>query len=237
MDYSNGLIPIIESQKQKLTDNGWWPWIETITKMDEFNILNQRLINDCKKGYNIYPSPENVFHVLLLLPLKSIKVIIKSQDPYHNPGSAHGIAFSHPTNYPYIQPSLNNIFKELQTNGYRVLQEHGNLESWVQQGVLLINTSLTVLQNQANSHSAVWKPITLELFKLIARDIEHAVIIMWGNHAKSFSYLYENDKFYCLTSGHPSPYSSHLFFNHMHFKLANAKLITWQLSPIDWSLY
>ena len=234
MNYKDGLSPIIEKHKQKLIDNGWWPWFESFTTTKAFEQLNQRLINDSHKGYNIYPTPDDVFRLFLLLPLNNIKVIIQSQDPYHNPNAAHGIAFSHPTHYEYMQPSLKNIYKELENDGYKVNYQNCNLESWVTQGVFLINSALTVLEGQAGSHSAVWKPITTALFQYIAQQHQQLVVIMWGKHAQSFEP--QLNQFYLLQSGHPSPYSSHLFFNHHHFSLTNQKLIEWHQTPIDWHI-
>ena len=233
MNYKEGLLPIIAHHQDTFIKNGWMPFFDAIQKKPYFDVLNQRIMADSEK-FNLFPSADNVFNAFLLLNIKDLKCVIIGQDPYQVASAAHGLAFSHPDDYPYMQPSLKNIYKELENNGYQVNRMSGNLTPWVHQGVFLINTALTVRESQSNSHGLLWKPIIVKLFKFLAKTVDKMVVIMWGKQAQSYSDLFES--YYLLKSGHPSPYSAHLFFNHHHFQYANEKLIEWQMTPIDWSL-
>ena len=203
---------------------------EVFPKIDKF------LIEEIKE-HEIYPKPIEVFNALIYTPLDKIKVVIIGQDPYHTKGAAHGLAFSHPKEYTKIQPSLANIYVELESEGYTVNKKCGDLTKWADQGVFLINTALTVRQGQPNSHKEIWKELIETLFKFISKSCEHLVVIMWGNHAQNYEGCFKNSKRCMLKSAHPSPMSVHNgFFGSRPFSQANSALKKWGLSPIDWNL-
>ena len=177
------LLESILQNQITFTEKGWWPFFESIIKTPAFEKLQLKLINDTKDDVNIYPNIDNIFKCLLLTGLNDIKVIIFGQDPYHQPNAADGLAFSH-TNYPYIQPSLANIFKELQQCGFRT--NGGNLESWARQGVLLLNSALTVQEGLPESHLYYWRPMIIELCKYIAAHRKNIIILMWGVRRHNF---------------------------------------------------
>ncbi len=241
--YEQGLRSIIFHQKPILEKNGWWSFFSSIlekpVKKGLYSIVDNidyKLIADHVDNIEIFPPPLDVLNAFLLTPLNSLKVVILGQDPYHTKGAAHGLAFSHPDNYKTIQPSLKNIYKELQSCGYNVNEKCGNLTNWAKQGVFLINTALTVQSGKANSHAEYWKPFTEELLKYINVHCKKLVLILWGNPAKSHAHLFGNHHF-ILSSVHPSPLSAHAgFFGNNHFGQANQKLHEWKLPEIDWNL-
>lgn len=185
----------------------------------------------------IFPAGNQMFKAFELTPLNSVKVVILGQDPYHNPGQAHGLSFSVPDGVA-PPPSLVNIFKELKTdigidNGLK-----GNLTPWAQQGVLLLNTSLTVEAHAPMSHSKIgWHTFTDAVLKSISNQREHVVFIMWGKFAQSKLPLLDASKHLLLTAAHPSPLSAHNgFWNCKHFSKTNAYLLANQIEPIKWQL-
>lgn len=184
----------------------------------------------------IYPKPENVFNSLNYCSYNKIKVVIIGQDPYHEPNQAHGLCFSVENGVDY-PPSLKNIFKELkqQTN---VCIETGNLSSWAKQGVLLLNTVLTVEKGKANSHKDKgWEQFTKTIIELINKNNNPIVFLLWGASAQSFAKYLNNKNHLVLKSAHPSPLSAYNgFWGNNHFILANKFLEEHGVEPIDWSL-
>lgn len=197
------------------------------------SILNS--INKLDKN-NIYPSSENIFRALNLTNFKDVKVVIIGQDPYHGKNEANGLAFSI-NNDVKITPSLRNIFKELQ-NDLNIKRTNTDLSSWAKQGVLLINSILTVEKDKPLSHSDIgWQEITNFIIKYINDNKNHVVFVLWGNYANKFKNLIDSKKHYVIESSHPSPLSATRgFFGSKPFSKINNYLIKNNQSAIDWSL-
>lgn len=188
-------------------------------------------------GKIIYPKGALIFNALNSTPLNKVKVVILGQDPYHGPNQAHGLSFSvQPGVTP--PPSLINIYKELKRDLNIDPPSHGCLQSWAEQGVLLLNTSLTVEANKAASHSKQgWQQFTDKIIEIVNNDCEHVVFILWGSHAQSKKDLIDPKKHLILCSAHPSPLSAHRgFFGCGHFSKANYFLEKHAITPINWQL-
>lgn len=239
--YENGITPIINAQKGQLEINGWWSFFEQfMNDKKKMSKLDDGLIGEYKICPDIYPSPNQLFNSLMLTSLNNVKIIIIGQNPYHTTGAAMGLAFSHTTECKKIQPSLRNIYKELKSCGYNVNEKSGDLTKWAKEGVLLINTALTVRKGDPNSQINIWTEFSNNLFKYISESCDNIVIIMWGNHAQSYSNIFDTKKHKHLKSVHPSPMSSNQknadFFGCKHFILANNKLKEWGIKEVDWNL-
>ena len=167
----------------------------------------------------------------------SLQVVILGQDPYHNPGQAHGLAFSVQKGIP-SPPSLVNIYKEIHQDTGACIPKHGNLEQWAEQGVLLLNAALTVVANTPMSHSKIgWHEFTNAVIRAISENKAHVVFILWGAFARSKQELIDSSKHLILTAAHPSPLSAHNgFFGCRHFSKANKWLEEHGIAPIDWSI-
>jgi len=185
----------------------------------------------------IYPPKEQIFTALELTPYQNVKVVILGQDPYHGQGQAHGLAFSVLPGVP-IPPSLLNIYKELKTDLNCSIPDHGYLISWAKQGVLLLNTTMTVKANQPNSHKDLgWQLFTDQIIKKLNQKHQPVVFMLWGNHAKSKARLISNSKHLVLQAAHPSPFSANKgFFGCKHFSKANEFLLANGLHVIDWQI-
>ena len=185
----------------------------------------------------IYPPKNLCFNALKLTPLDTVKVVILGQDPYHGPGQAHGLSFSVPIGIKQ-PPSLNNIFQELSSDiGFKP-PNHGCLESWAQQGVLLLNSSLTVEHGMAGSHSKIgWDTFTDFIISAISQHREHVVFLLWGSFAQKKAHLIDTDRHLIMNAPHPSPLSAHRgFFGCKHFSKANDYLIQTEQVPITWQI-
>jgi uracil-DNA glycosylase len=188
-------------------------------------------------GKTIYPAGSNIFNAFNTTPFESVRVVILGQDPYHNPGQAHGLSFSVPKNIA-PPPSLVNIFKEVGNDLGIPAPTHGNLEKWAKQGVLLLNAALTVEANSPMSHSKIgWHEFTNDVIRTISDRKDHVVFLLWGSFAKSKQELIDKNKHLVLTAPHPSPLSAYNgFFGCGHFSKTNQWLQSKGLKPIDWSL-
>lgn len=188
-------------------------------------------------GKPIYPPGALIFNALNSTPLDRVKVVIIGQDPYHGPGQAHGLCFSVPKGVP-PPPSLQNIFKELKRDLNIAPPSHGCLQSWAQQGVLLLNTSLTVEQGKAGSHADKgWQSFTDKVIEVVSQEREGLVFLLWGAHAQSKQRLIDPRKHLILKSAHPSPLSAHRgFLGNGHFSRCNRFLQEQGQTPIDWRL-
>lgn len=192
-------------------------------------------------GKRIYPPRGLRLAALELTPLDAVKVVILGQDPYHGAGQAHGLSFSVPQGVR-LPPSLLNIVKEIEADLGLPRPAHGNLEKWARQGVLLLNTSLSVEEGKAGSHAALgWEAITDAIVAAVAARSEPCVFMLWGNHARrkvqAVTGLGPNSHHLILTAPHPSPLSAHAgFFGCRHFSKANAFLEAQGRGAIDWSL-
>ncbi len=191
------------------------------------------------KRFTIYPPLEEIYSAFDYCPLDDIKVVIIGQDPYYAPGAAMGLAFSHNPDRKKIQSSLLNIYKELKSDGFKPDSTSGDLVGWAQQGVFLINTALTVRQNVGNSHGkkdGPWSYFTEKLFKFLNEECDHLVIVMWGNEARKFAHLFDENKHEKIFGVHPSGLSANRgFFGKKYFSQINACLRKWKLDLIDWN--
>ena len=188
-------------------------------------------------GKIIYPPGPLFFNAFEKTPFPKLKVVILGQDPYHNKGQAHGLSFSVPDGIPK-PPSLINIFKELKSDLGLDIPENGNLEKWASQGVLLLNASLSVRQNEPGSHSQTgWLQFTDTVIKKISDKKEGIVFLLWGKFAQEKQSLIDETKHYVLKAAHPSPFSADKgFFGCKHFSKTNELLMKQNKAPIDWKL-
>jgi uracil-DNA glycosylase len=207
---------------------------------DEFNkAYFKSLITFIKteyKNYACYPKGTDIFNAFEFCPFDKTKVVILGQDPYHGPQQAHGLSFSVPKGIS-TPPSLINIYKELKDDLNIPIPEHGNLESWAKQGVLLLNATLTVRAHEAGSHqNKGWEIFTDEVIKKLSSEKEGIVFLLWGGYAKKKSKLINSAKHHILTSGHPSPLSANrgYWFNNKHFSETNKILVKQNMSPVKW---
>jgi uracil-DNA glycosylase len=188
-------------------------------------------------GKTVYPPNLDVFNALAYTPFSDVKVVIIGQDPYHGPSQAHGLCFSvkPPTPPP---PSLVNIFLELKSDLGIERPNHGNLESWARQGVLLLNAVLTVEEGKPGSHATKgWERFTSKVIEELNVRKEHLVFLLWGAYAQKKADFVDRTKHLVLTAPHPSPLSAHRgFLGCKHFSQANAYLARHHIQPIDWSL-
>lgn len=185
----------------------------------------------------IYPHSQDWFKAFHFTPLQQVKVVILGQDPYHNPEQAHGLCFSVPPHLP-APPSLVNIYKELYTDLGIPAVHHGCLVPWAQQGVLLLNSVLTVEKNQAASHQGKgWETFTDKVIQVLNQEKEHLVFLLWGAYAQRKAAQVDTSRHLVLKAPHPSPLAAHRgFFGCRHFSQANAYLQAQQKTPIEWRL-
>jgi len=185
----------------------------------------------------IYPSMYDLYNCFRLTPVDQIKCVILGQDPYHEPNQAHGLCFSVKPGV-LLPPSLQNIYKEIQTDLNIKQPNCGDLTKWAKQGVLLLNTTLSVRAHQANSHANCgWGWFTDNVIQLISKHTEHTVFLLWGSNARSKVSLIDKTKHLVLECAHPSPLSAYRgFFGCRHFSRTNDYLIANQKTPIDWNL-
>jgi uracil-DNA glycosylase len=201
-----------------------------------FDKIKSFLVAEMKVGKIIYPHGKLIFNAYNLCPLQKIKVVILGQDPYHNTGEAMGLSFSVPKGIK-IPPSLMNIYKELQVDCKTTLPNHGDLTTWGNQGVFLLNAMLTVEKNKPLSHKNIgWQEFTDATISIISDKCDHVVFLLWGNFAKSKADLIDAKKHLILTSAHPSPLAGKAFFNNNHFSKANEFLKSYGHNPINWQI-
>ena len=215
-------------------------WYEKL--INEFNSETyKKLENWLTQEYQtktIYPKPENVFNALNLVKYDDVKVVIIGQDPYHNPNQAHGLSFSVEKDIA-IPPSLQNIYKELHDDLGCYIPNNGNLTKWAKQGVLLLNSVLTVEKNKPNSHkNKGWEKITSKVVELLNARKDPVVFLLWGANAKAIGKNIDTTKHYVLTAVHPSPMSANQggWFGCKHFSKTNEILKQLGKTPIDWQI-
>lgn len=198
--------------------------------------LRQFLISEYSH-YKIYPNMYNIFNALKYTSYSDVKAVILGQDPYHQPGQAQGLCFSVQKGTPQ-PPSLQNIFKELKSDLGIEPPHHGELISWAQHGVLLMNTVLTVREGQPNSHKGKgWEIFTDRVIGLLNEREKPMVFILWGSNARSKKQLITNPAHLILESPHPSPLSAYNgFFGNKHFSKTNEFLVSKGIEPIDWRI-
>lgn len=196
------------------------------------------LTNFVKKEYKthtVYPPGRLIFNAFDKCPFENVKVVILGQDPYHGPGQAHGLCFSVQDGVTF-PPSLINIFKEIHNTPGTSLPDSGDLERWAEQGVLLLNATLTVRAGQAGSHqNKGWEQFTDEVVRLVAKEKNNVVFILWGSYAQKKGEAIDRTKHLVLESPHPSPLSaSRGFFGNKHFSKANKYLEEHGMKPVEW---
>jgi uracil-DNA glycosylase len=200
--------------------------------------LKQFLVDEKKDGKTIYPKGDDIFNAFTLTPFDKVKVVILGQDPYHGFNQAHGLSFS-VQNGVRFPPSLKNIFKELQTDieGFKI-PENGDLSDWAKQGVLMLNSSLTVNAGDAGSHQEKgWENFTDEVIKVLSDKKENIIFILWGKFAQEKEEFIDTTKHHIIKSKHPSPFSAYSgFFGSKPFSKTNEILKSLGSSEIDWNL-
>lgn len=212
-------------------------WLEKLqSEFDKpyFEQLIQFVKTEYAQG-TCYPPGKLIFNAFNLCPLPKVKVVLIGQDPYHEPQQAHGLCFSVNDGVPF-PPSLRNIFQEIQTDLGKPVPQSGNLTRWAEQGVLLLNATLTVRAHMAASHQKRgWERFTDAVIRLVSAEKEHVVFILWGSYAQSKAALIDASKHCILRSAHPSPLSAYRgFFGNHHFSLCNQYLQQHQIEPINW---
>lgn len=203
---------------------------------ESFKELKAFLLQE-RSQFEVYPPGPEIFNAFLFTPLEKVKVVILGQDPYHGMGQAHGLCFSVPHGIK-PPPSLVNIFKEIHDDLAYEIPGHGNLEAWARQGVMLLNATLTVRASNAGSHQKKgWEAFTDSVIKVISKEQDHVVFILWGRYAQAKVTLIDNTKHLVLTAAHPSPFSAYNgFFGCKHFSKTNAYLRNCGLDEVDWKL-
>ena len=190
-----------------------------------------------KAGKVIYPKNSEIFNALTLTPFEEVKVVILGQDPYHGPNQAHGLCFSVKQGVQ-PPPSLINVYQELNDDLGIPIPNHGFLEKWAKQGVLLLNTSLTVEASKPQSHAGIgWHRFTDRIIRELSEKREGIIFLLWGSHAQKKAELVDSSKHHILTAPHPSPLSAHRgFFGCKHFSKTNEILRSYKKEEIDWDL-
>ncbi|HDZ15752.1 hypothetical protein LCGC14_1375100 [marine sediment metagenome] len=215
----------------------WQPHLNAEFDKPYMQALKAFLVEEKAQHKIIYPQSENWFHALEVTPLDKVKVVIIGQDPYHQPGQAHGLCFSVK---PGIKtpPSLVNIYKELKTDVGAYIVPHGYLEYWAKQGVLLLNAVLTVEDSKANAHQGKgWEQLTDKVIEVVNEQRENVVFMLWGGYAQKKGSFINTSKHHVLKAPHPSPLSAHRgFLGCQHFSQANAYLSQHGQQVIDWQL-
>lgn len=215
----------------------WKEVLEDEFRKSYFKQVVDHLKTEKSQGKTIYPPGPLIFHAFDATPFEVVKVVILGQDPYHGPKQAHGLSFSVQKGVP-PPPSLINIFKELHDDVGVPISQHGHLEKWARQGVLLLNASLTVRAQEPMSHSRIgWHHFTDAAIRKVSELRDHVVFLLWGKFAQEKKALIDEKKHLILKSAHPSPLSAkNGFFGNHHFSKANAWLMKKGIDPIDWAL-
>lgn len=239
----------------------WLTLLQDEFKHPHLQTIKDFLTEEINQKQTLFPEPKDIFNAFNYCSLDQLKVVILGQDPYHslstinpsqggepsggtvgfNPKSvptAHGLSFSISQGITKLPPSLQNIFKELHTDVDFTIPQHGNLEPWAHQGVLLLNAALTVRAHQANSHAHIgWHSFTDHVIQKISDHKDHLVFLLWGNFARSKKKLINSQKHLVLEAPHPSPFSAHSgFFGCRHFSQTNKWLREKKLEPINWQV-
>ena len=215
---------------------GWGERLRGEFEAPYFAQLKEFLLAE-RRQHPVYPRGADIFHALKHTPFDAVKVVLLGQDPYHGPGQAHGLCFSVPEGVPH-PPSLANIFAELERDLGMPRPRHGDLSPWARQGVLLLNTTLTVRAGQAASHQGKgWERFTDRIITEVSAHLRGVVFLLWGRHAQDKERLVDQDRHYVLKAPHPSPLSAHRgFIGCGHFSAANDILAAQGRQPIDWTL-
>lgn len=216
-------------------EQSWKDVLSTEFEKDYFKKLTDFVRGEYLSGKTIYPAAKNIFNAFNLCPLDNVKVVIIGQDPYHEPGQAHGLCFSVQSGVD-LPPSLQNIYKEIESDIGHKSTTNGDLTSWARQGVLLLNSTLTVQAHIAASHAGHgWEQFTDAVINAVAQNKKHVVYMLWGSFAQKKAAIVNPNDNLILSSAHPSPLSAYRgFFGNHHFSRANEYLIQNGQSPINW---
>lgn len=220
-----------------LIKKNWFDLLKSEFETTQYKELESWLNHEYQNKI-IYPKPENVFNALNLVKYNDVKVVIIGQDPYHNPNQAHGLSFS-VENDVAIPPSLKNIYKELHDDMGCYIPNNGNITKWAKQGVLLLNSVLTVEKNKPNSHkNKGWEQITGKVVELLNQRVDPVIFLLWGSNAKAIGKNIDRNKHYVLEAVHPSPMSANQggWFGCHHFSKTNEILKKLNKTPIDWQI-
>lgn len=219
-------------------EKSWLKALDGEFEKDYMKRLKAFLLEEKQRGATIYPKGADIFNALEHTPFDKVEVVILGQDPYHGAGQAHGLSFSVQKGVT-IPPSLKNIYKELETDidGFTIPQ-HGNLTHWADEGVLLLNATLTVRAQEAGAHQGKgWETFTDKIISTLSEQKTGIVFLLWGRYAQNKAALIDQTKHTVLTAAHPSPFSAYNgFFGCKHFSKANAILIKEGKKPIDWQI-
>ena len=225
----------MEQQREIKLESSWKQRLQ-----DEFDLpymadLRQYLLDRKRNGAVIYPPGKLIFNALDSTPFGQVKIVIFGQDPYHGPGQAHGLCFSVPEGVA-VPPSLLNIYKEIESDLGRPRPASGNLQSWADQGILLLNAVLTVERGHASAHQGKgWEKFTDRVVAELNAGRENLVFLLWGSYAMKKGAIIDRDRHLVLTAPHPSPLSAHRgFFGCRHFSTANAWLESHGMNPVRW---
>jgi len=223
-------------KKIQLHDS-WLSRLEDQFQLSYMQLLREFLLTRKEHRAVIYPPGAQIFNALNTTPFEQVRVVILGQDPYHGPGQAHGLCFSVQPGVR-VPPSLSNIYREIQADLGLTPPTHGYLQTWAEQGVLLLNAVLTVERGQAGSHQGKgWETFTDAIVELLNDEREGLVFMLWGSYALKKGAVIDRKKHLVLTAPHPSPLSAYRgFLGCRHFSRANEYLQKRQHSPIDWSL-
>ena len=218
-------------------EDSWKDILKDEFKKPYFKQITEHIKTEKEQGKVVYPPGPLIFNAFEQTPFNLVKVVLLGQDPYHGPRQAMGLSFSVPDGVPK-PPSLINIFKELQDDVGVPIPKSGNLTKWAQQGVMLLNASLTVRAGEANSHSKIgWHQFTNTVIERISSEKEHVVFLLWGRFAQEKTDLINAKKHHILKAAHPSPFAAEKgFFGCQHFSKTNSYLMKHGLDPIDWAL-
>lgn len=215
-------------------EESWKEALKLEFQQPYFQALATQLKNEKAAGKIIYPPGSLIFNAFNTTPFHQVKAIILGQDPYHNPNEAMGLSFSVPKGIR-VPPSLRNIYKELHTDLGHAVPHHGDLTKWANQGVLLLNSFLTVEKNKPRSHQKIgWAPFTDAVIKILSNERENLIFMLWGKPAKEKATMIDRDKHLILEAAHPSPLAGGAYFGSKHFSQANAYLEAKGKEPIDW---
>lgn len=224
------------TQVNPTIEKGWKEALQAEFSSSYFSSLKEFLVEEKKKN-KVYPPGISIFNAFNFTPFNQVRVVILGQDPYHGAGQAHGLCFSVPKGIK-PPPSLVNIFKELNKDLGMPIPNHGNLEKWAKQGIMLLNATLTVRASQAGSHQGKgWEQFTDSVIRTISEKKEGVIFILWGRFAQAKENLINQEKHYILKAAHPSPFSAYNgFFGCKHFSKTNELLSNQDLPMIDWTL-
>ena len=215
-------------------ESSWKRELQEEFDKDYFKLLTEFVRTEYAQQ-RVYPPGKLIFNAFDLCPFDKVKVVLLGQDPYHEPGQAHGLCFSVQDGVPF-PPSLQNIFKETSSDVGKPMPSSGNLSSWARQGVLLLNATLTVRERQAGSHQGKgWETFTDAVIRILSERKDHLVFILWGSYAQKKGGVIDRSRHLVLSSAHPSPLSAYRgFFGNHHFSKANDYLTRTGQQPIAW---